>query len=312
VSASLTADEAIAARPRSRRFKPQTLKLTFIYIVVFFLLVWALAPVMWVIISSISTRIELYSVPFKHWIPHHPTLANYRVLFTGGPNYLGGSSSGANTPSSQILLAGLRNSLITSLGSSITLTVLSTLAGYAYARIRFKGRSVLFLLMVFLLPLPLWMSLIRLYFLITNMGLIDTDTGIILVQVAYGLPLYVWIMETYIRSTPPEIEEAALVDGCSRVGALVRVIVPIALPGLATVFLTALLTSWNSFLVPLIFANTESSQTLPVVLSLFIGQYSVAWEAMAAAAVLTLLPPLLIALFFQRYLTRGLSLGAVR
>jgi multiple sugar transport system permease protein len=298
-------------RPTFRR-TPRATKLVVIYATVFLLLVWSLAPVLWVVISSISTRIELYSVPIKHWIPLHPTIDNYKVLFQGGPNYLGGSSSGANTPSSEILLAGLRNSLITSLGAAIILTVLSTLAGYAFARLRFRGRSILFLLMVFLLPLPIWMSLIRLYFLITNMGLSDTNVGIIIVLVAYGLPLYVWIMETYIRTTPPEIEEAAMVDGCSRVGALIRVILPMAVPGLATVFLTALLTSWNAFLVPLIFANTESSQTLPVVLSLFIGQYGVAWEAMAAASVLTLLPPLLIALFFQRYLTRGLSLGAVR
>lgn len=271
-------------------------------------LLWALGPIFWILISSLSTRIELYSVPIKHWIPIHPTLDNYKAIFSSGPQYRGGGSP----PSVTLLLSGLRNSLITSIGAALIITVLSLLAGYAFARLRFFGKSVLFALTMLLLPLPIWVSLIRLYFIISNAGLLDTDVALILIFVAYGLPLYIWLMHTHIRSTPVEMEEAALIDGCSRVGALVRVILPIVVPGLVTVFLTALLTDWNAFIVPLIFTNTESSQTLPVVLSLFIGQYEVEWEAMAAAAMVTMLPPLLLALFFQRYLVRGLSFGAIR
>ncbi|HWE60369.1 MAG TPA: carbohydrate ABC transporter permease [Chloroflexota bacterium] len=291
-------------RPRLRR----PARLLVLYGLSLLLLFWALSPIFWVFISSISTRIELYSTPIKHWIPAHPTLDNYRAVFTSGPQYRAGGSP----PSATLLLAGLRNSLITSVGSAAIITVLSTLAAYAFARLQFRGKGALFILTMLLLPLPIWISLIRLYFIITNAGLLDTDLALILIFVAYGLPLYIWIMQTYIRGTPVEIEEAALIDGCSRLGALRRVIVPIVVPGLAAVFLTALLTDWNAFVVPLIFTNSESSQTLPVVLSLFIGQYEVEWEAMSAAAMVTLLPPLLLALFFQRYLVRGLSLGAIR
>src|SRR3989442_11768644 len=119
-------------------------------------------------------------------------------------------------------------------------------------------------------------------------------------------------MQTYIRATPRDIEEAALIDGASRFRALRTVVLPVALPGLVSVFLVAFLTVWNAFLIPLIFTNSENAQSLTVVLSLFIGQYEVAWEAMSAAAVVTMIPPVVMALFFQRYVVRGLALGAVQ
>ena len=119
-------------------------------------------------------------------------------------------------------------------------------------------------------------------------------------------------MQTYIRATPRDIEEAALIDGASRFRALRTVVLPVALPGLVSVFLVAFLTVWNAFLIPLIFTNSEAAQPLTVVLSLFIGQYEVAWEAMSAAAVVTMIPPILMALFFQHYVVRGLALGAVQ
>ena len=117
---------------------------------------------------------------------------------------------------------------------------------------------------------------------------------------------------TFIREINPEIEEAAIVDGCSRWQLLRCIIYHLSKSGLAAVFLVSLLTVWNNFLLPLIFTRSPDSQMLTVVLSLFVGQYEVAWEDMAAAAVVTMLPPFLIALFFQRFLIRGMTLGAVK
>jgi len=192
------------------------------------------------------------------------------------------------------------------------LSLLASLAGYAFARLNFRGRSFLFFMMLLLVPLPIWVSLIALFQLMSVLGLIDTKLGLILLFVAYGAPLYVWLMQTYIRATPRDIEEAALIDGASRFRALRTVVLPVALPGLVSVFLVAFLTVWNAFLIPLIFTNSENAQSLTVVLSLFIGQYEVAWEAMSAAAVVTMIPPVVMALFFQRYVVRGLALGAVQ
>ena len=272
------------------------------------LALWSLAPVYWIVVSSISTRIELYSVPYKHWIPRAPTLQNYVDVFTTGPKY----RAGGFLPSATLLYSGVRNSLLVALLAAACLSLLASLAGYAFARLNFRGRSFLFFMMLLLVPLPVWVSLIALFQLMSVLGLIDTRLGLILLFVSYGAPLYVWLMQTYIRATPRDIEEAALIDGASRFRALRTVVLPVALPGLVSVFLVAFLTVWNAFLIPLIFTNSEAAQPLTVVLSLFIGQYEVAWEAMSAAAVVTMIPPILMALFFQHYVVRGLALGAVQ
>ena len=272
------------------------------------LAVWALAPIYWVIVSSVSTRIELYSVPYKHWVPERPTLQNFVDVFTTGPKY----RAGGFLPSATLLYSGVRNSLLVALSSAALLSVLASLAGYAFARLEFRGRHVLFFAMLLLVPLPIWVSLIALFQLMSTLGLVDSKVGLVLLYVAYGAPLYVWLMQTYIRATPRDIEEAALIDGASRFRALWMVVLRVALPGLVSVFLVSFLTVWNAFLLPLIFTNTETAQPLTVVLSLFIGQYEVAWEAMSAAAVVTMVPPILLALFFQRYVVRGLAMGAVQ
>jgi multiple sugar transport system permease protein len=268
---------------------------------------WALVPILWVFISSISVRSELYAVPIKHWIPEAPTLQNFIDLFTSGPKYRGQ----AVLPGTELLALGMRNSLFLSLGSATIVTIVGLLAGYAFSRLRFRGKRLLFILLMLLVPLPIWVSLTSLYFFLQQVGLRDSLFGLLLVFVAYQLPLATWLMQTYIDRVPKEIEESAVVDGASRLRALVAVVAPIARPGISAVFLVTFLTTWNNFLIPAIFSTSSASQPMTVVLSLFIGQYEVAWESMAAAALLTMLPPAILALFFQRYLVRGLALGAV-
>lgn len=280
-----------------------------IYIPAIVLVVVAIAPVAWVFISSISNRLELYSAPYKHWIPEHPTLANYVELFTGGPEYRGGVA----LPSRELLLSGLRNSTILSGVSAAILTLGGLLCGYVFARMKFRGKNVIFFSLMILVPLPIWASLTSLYFMLGQLGLLDSLAGMIGLFVAYGLPLYIWLMKTYIESgVPREIEEAALIDGAGPLRALFSVVVPLVAPGLTSVFLVAFLTTWNNFLIPVIFGNTPNSQPMTVVMSFFIGQHDIAWESMCAATVLTILPPLALALFTQRYLVRGLAVGAVQ
>ena len=289
-------------RPRTRRGT------VVLYLLALVLAAWALAPIYWIVVSSVSTRIDLYSAPYKHWVPEHPTFQNFIDVFTTGPKY----RAGGFLPSATLLYSGVRNSLLVSLSSAALLSVLASLAGYAFARLQFRGRRVLFFAMLLLVPLPIWVSLIALFQLMSTLGLVDSKVGLVLLFVAYGAPLYVWLMQTYIRGTPRDIEEAALIDGASRFRALGMIVLRVALPGLVSVFLVSFLTVWNAFLLPLIFTNTETAQPLTVVLSLFIGQYEVAWEAMSAAAVVTMIPPILLALFFQRYVISGLAMGAVQ
>ncbi len=286
----------------------ERLRLTVIYVLCAVVLIWALAPIYWVAVSSISTRRELYAQPYKIWFPSEPTLESYRTIFTEGAKFRDGGFS----PTADLMSSGLRNSVIISVASAAIVTLLATAAGYAFARMTFVGKNLIFLLIMLMLPLPIWVSLIALYFIMFQLELIDTLLGLVLIFVTLLLPLSVWMMTTFVRDIPMEIQDAARVDGAGRWRLVYSIILPLARPGMVAVFLVAMLSTWNNFLIPLIFTRTDDSQPLTVVLTLFIGQYEVAWEDMSAAAVVTMLPPFLMALFFQRYLVRGLTMGAVK
>ncbi|MEX1295701.1 MAG: carbohydrate ABC transporter permease [Candidatus Limnocylindrales bacterium] len=285
------------------------LRLAAIYGGCVLLLFWALAPIYWLIVSSISTRLDLYAAPQKVWFPSPPTLQHFQdLLFAGGGGFRGAETTGLGP----LLWAGLTNSLISSVSTAAIVTILCTGVGYVFARMRFRGKQISFYFIMFMMPLPIWVAIIALFFLMSEAGLVDTLPGLVLIFVAFSVPLATWLMATFVRDIPIDIEEAGLVDGATRWQILRRLVFPLARPGMIAVFLVVLLTTWNAFLVPLVFTRTADSQTMTVVLTLFIGQYEIAWEAMSAAAVMTMLPPLLLALFFQRYLVRGMTLGAVK
>ena len=273
------------------------------------LLFWALAPIYWLLVSSISTRLELYAAPQKVWFPANPTLQHFQdLLFSGGGGFRGAQTEGLGP----LLWAGLTNSLISSVATAALVTILCTGVGYVFARMKFRGKQPSFYFIMFMMPLPIWVAIIALFFLMSELGLVDTLQGLVLIFVAFSIPLATWLMATFVRDIPIDIEEAGLVDGATRWQILRQLVFPLARPGMVAVFLVVLLTTWNAFLIPLVFTRTADSQTMTVVLTLFIGQYEIAWEAMSAAAVLTMLPPLVLALFFQRYLVRGMTLGAVK
>ncbi len=286
----------------------ERIRLAVIYALCAIVLIWALAPIYWVAVSSISTRKELYAKPYKIWFPSEPTLESYRTIFTEGAKFRDGSFS----PTADLMSSGLRNSVIISVASAGIVTLLATGAGYAFARMEFRGKNPIFLLIMLMLPLPIWVSLIALYFIMSQLKLLDTLLGLVLIFVTLLLPLSVWMMTTFIRDIPGEIQDAARVDGADRWRLVYSIILPLSRPGMVAVFLVGMLSTWNNFLIPLIFSRTDDSQPLTIVLTLFIGQYEVAWEDMSAAAVVTMLPPFIMALFFQRYLVRGLTMGAVK
>jgi len=294
----------VTAKGKARR----TLRLIGIYTASAAVLAWALGPIYWIVVSAISTRSELLSRPYKHWIPWHPTLRNFIDILTVGQQYRAGGS----LPTAALLASGLRNTVLVSLSTALIVVVLSTVAGYAFARIRFRAQNFWFFFIMLMMPLPIWATIVSLYYLIAHLGLLDANLGMILIFSTISIPLAVWLMSTFIRDVPREIEEAAVIDGASRRQMLALVMVPLAMPGITSVFLVTFLNTWNSFLLPLIFTNTERSQSITVVLSLFVGQYEVAWEQMAAATVLVMVAPILLALFFQRYLVQGLTTGAVK
>lgn len=280
-----------------------------LYIAAGALLFWALAPIYWLLVSSISSRLDLYAAPEKVWFPASPTLGHFEsLLFGGGGGFRGVETEGLGA----LLWSGLTNSLISSVSTALIVTIMCTGVGYVFARMKFRGKQPSFYFIMLMMPLPIWVAIIALFFLMSEFGLVDTLPGLVLIFVAFSIPLATWLMATFVRDIPIDIEEAGLVDGATRWQILRRLVIPLARPGMVAVFLVVLLTTWNAFLIPLVFTRTADSQTMTVVLTLFIGQYEIAWEAMSAAAVITMLPPLLLALFFQRYLVRGMTLGAVK
>lgn len=261
-----------------------------------------LAPLAWLAISSISTREELLSVP-PHWLPEAPTLAHYRNILFPAPD----------TPE---VARTYRHALVTSLVVALTVTAIgvgiSALAAYSLGRLRFRGQRVLMIGILATRMLPAISIVIPLYLVAYNLGLIDTRTVLVLLYLSFTLPFSTWLMAAFIRDLPGELEDAARVDGCSRLGALARVILPLALPGIAATGIFTFIMAWDEFFFALVFTSTPASKTVPVAISEFTGRYVVDYPAMTTGGVLGAVPPVLLALVFHRWLIRGLTAGALK
>jgi len=283
-----------------------------LYAAVGMIVVVSLAPVAWLFISSMSPDVELNSST-PHWIPQHPTTIRYRALFSEG------ASDGLKAlgPSMEHVAgdfrAAFRNSLVVVLSSTVASLALGVLAAYGLVRFSFPGRDALWFLSMGTRALPPISLVIPLYLLLRQLDLLDTYYALILTYSAYLLPIVIWIMGNFFRTVPKELEEAAVVDGCTPFGALWRVVIPLAGPGMAAAGIVCMLLAWDEFLFALIFTETLASKTLPVALSEFSTDFGgLDFGLIATGGTLMCLPPILIALLFQRYLVSGLTGGAVK
>ncbi len=276
-------------------------------VAVIFLVFWSIGPILWIIISSISPAVELFSKP-PHWIPHNPTLRNYIDLLITGRGFRGATV----VPAVESFRKGLLNSIILAIVTTFIMALFSSITGYVFARYDFPFKNPLFYLFIGVIPIPGWAVLITIYQIFSVTGLLNTLQGLILLFVTYRLPIDTWLMKSYFESIPKDLEEAAMIDGCGKVEALFRVILPVALPGIVAVLIVSFISTWNAFLAPLIFTFTEEAKPITVVISEFIGQYYVEWDLMSAAAVIAIVPPMIFAFIFQKYLIQGLTRGALK
>lgn len=259
-------------------------------------------PVMWLIISSISPKVELLSVP-PHWIPNEPTFENYLNIFFAGPG----------TPdAARVFQRSLMNSL--SIASMVTLVslLLGVPAAYAFARMRFRGRNSAKLTILGTRMLPAISIVIPLFLVASQLNLVDTRVGLVILYLAFTLPFVIWIMASFFETIPYELEDAAKIDGCNLLQTLTRIILPISGPGLATTVIFTFLLAWDEFFFALIFTSTDSAKTVPVAIAEFTGRYAIDYGAMTTGGVLAAIPPILIALLLQRYIVGGLTSGAVK
>ena len=287
--------------------KRNNIQTVVIYGLSLILLLWSLNPIIWIFISSISSRAELYSVPPK-WFPSNPTLKAYHTVLIEGEGFRGGGGQAAST----LIRTGLINSIIIASCTTILVMAVAPLLGYVFGRLRFPGRNFFFYLILALIALPGWPIIIGLFPMMATLQLLDTKLGLILLLFTYRIPFEMWFMTGYFRSVPSEIEEAARIDGCTRLEALYKIVIHMVKPGIISVSIISFLHSWNTFLIPLIMAYTLKSKPLTVTITEFVGQYFVQWELMSAATVIAIIPPVIMVGVFQKYIIKGLSAGAIK
>jgi len=256
----------------------------------------ALAPVYWLITISLKREVDQFSYP-PAWIGFTATLDHYKEAFAGGSfaAYFGNS----------VLLAAI---------STIAALLIGVPAAYGLARFewpqRWDDRIGDWILSTRMLP-PI-VTIVPLFLMLREARLLNSIAGLAIVYTGFNLPFVVWMMRGFFEEVPREMEEAAMLDGETRTGALLRIVLPLVKPGLAATAVFCLVVAWNEFLFALILTQTEAAMTLPVGIASHVTQYEIKWGVMSAAGVVAMLPVLVFAAAAQKYLVRGLSLGAVK
>jgi multiple sugar transport system permease protein len=204
------------------------------------------------------------------------------------------------------------NSILIASVVMVANVVIGGIAAYGFARFRFPLNTVLFIAILCVKMIPSISLIVPLYLMYASTGLLNTIGAVMITEIAFALPLSVWIMESFFRALPREFEEAAIIDGCSRFEAFVRVVVPLAMPGISVTAIFAFLSSWYSFLVPLVIISSQDKQTLPLALSQMNLLYGIRWDQMSAASIMYIVPTVVIAVIFQKYIVSGLTMGGVK
>ncbi len=274
---------------------PRQIKLvkrTLIYLTVTVAVLLSIFPIVYLLLTSFKQPEQTFSIP-PVWI-FQPTLKNYNDVFAGGT-----------------FVKYFFNSVIVALGTTAVAILLGTFAAYGFARFRFRGKF--YMRMSVLIPqmLPPITIIVPLYVLFNGMKLTDTRTALIISYLTFTIPLATWMMIGFFEDVPAELEESAMIDGCSRLEALFRINLPIVTPGLAATAILAFLYCWNEFLYAVILTGRDA-RTLPVTITSFMTNKAILWGRIAASGSLVLVPVLIFALLAQRYLVRGLSRGAIK
>ena len=272
----------------------------FIHVAAVVVSVIFLAPFAWLLIASLASQADLLSLPLR-WIPHNLSLHRYDEIFTSR-----GGTIFANFRSS------LFNSLIVATATVAISMTIGVFGAYAYARLRFRFARTSLLLFLSTYMVPPIALVIPLYLIMVRLHLLNTRLGLILVYCTFAVPFVLWTMGNYFQTIPMDLEDAARIDGYSRLGAMFKVVLPLARPGLLATMLFVFLIAWDEFLYALIFTSTTAAKTIPVAIAEFTGRYTTDFGLQAAGGILAALPPVLIALGFQRYIVGGLATGAVK
>jgi raffinose/stachyose/melibiose transport system permease protein len=263
-----------------------------VYVAALLLIGLMLGPVLYIITGGFRTNSQITIDPAG--LPHPWVFNNYADVLTSG-----------------VFWRQVGNSTIVAVTTTIGVVTLGVMASYVLARYRFRGRGAMYALFAAGLMFPATVAITPLYILVKNLGLVNTLPGVILPQIAFGLPTTIIILVPFLQAIPKEIEEAAAIDRCSRLGFFWRMVLPLSVPGLITVGILAFIGSWNSYLLPLFILNDQDTFTLPLGVQAFASQYSVDTAKVLAFTSLSMIPALVFFSLFERRIVGGLT-GAVK
>lgn len=264
-----------------------------IFILALYLLI-VLLPIYWMFITSIKTPAAINTLDLQYF-PTEPTLDNYRTVLEGS-NFM----------------VYLKNSVFVSLMTGIIVLFVAITGGYGLARYRYRGKKFTMLGFLMTQMIPITLILVPMFLIFNSVNLGDTLASLIILYVVLNVPFCVITMQGFFINIPVAIEEAAAIDGCSKIQLMVRVVLPIMLPAIVAVFIFAFIGAWNDLLGGVMFINSELKKTIPVGLSAYVGQFAIKWGEMSAGGILALLPSAVLFAFAQKYIVEGMTSGSVK
>lgn len=259
-----------------------------------------LLPFYWVTLCSFRPRTELFRMP-PDWLPRNLTLAHYKsILFSGATIRLN-------------FFTYFRNSVIVCISVVILTLVLAVPAGYVFSRFRFGGRRSLLNLILISQMLPIVMLLIPIYIMFRKMHLLNTYISVVLPYLVFTLPFSIWMLKGYFDTIPRALEEAAMIDGCGRLKAMTKVLLPTIIPGIIATAIVSFMQAWDEFIIALTLLSKDRMRTLPpgIVLK-FVGEFDIRWGDMIAACIVITIPVIVIFALLHKHLIAGLTAGAVK
>lgn len=280
---------------------------------------YVIGPVAWLVSSSLQTEAQITAVP-PNWLPPDPTFANFDAILNAAERQVtyetrrqGDPATGGFLPSGAAnLLPSLWNSLTVGVWVAVLNLLLSITAAYAIAVIDFRGRRATLYTVLATRVVPDIALIVPLFLVIRNLGLINTLGALVVTYLAITVPFTIFILISYFEGIPRDLYRAARIDGCGHWGALRHVYLPLSLPALVASLTFAFLTSWNEFVFALVLTQNVAAQTLPIVISGFVMDFTTSFSFVNAAGVIAIIPPVLMAVLFQRYIVSGLTAGAVK
>ncbi len=283
------------------------LRLTIIYFFAAVLLIGTVGPFLWLVSSSFQYERQLLNRP-PQWLPNPIVLNSYREIFEGA---VLGEESGVPYQS-RIFLGSFGNSFAIAGSVAVIAVVVGSLAAYPLARLNFRGRNVLLFGILASRLIPALSLAIPIVLVAKQIGMSDRLITLVFINLSFVLPYVIWLLQSYFKTIPMELEDAGRIDGCSRLQVVIRIILPLARPGLTSAAILAFLVAWGEFLFALLLSETPASYTSTVVVSLFATDVDVSFVSIITAGVVSVIPPIVFALIFQRYIISGLLSGSLK